>query len=185
MRQKNKIYILILLGLILNQLTFSENYKDIFEISSNYQNDTLISRIKLNPQMVGVSNDEIYSKSAAELDSIRLYDNNANNLKIDSFQLVLYTDFLKHSIVDSFQFKGNIAPNIFTKFKLYRLNENNIEECDLDGFTIKAFYSDTNQRIYESEKRLIYFSVKRTCVNGTVKQKNKENHSKTKNLKTN
>jgi hypothetical protein len=91
-----------------------------------------------------------------ELDSIRIIDAHIEKYKIDSFGVALYADTFP---IDSFVFKGSIAPNFFKKFRLYTVDNYGQEKENIyTGFSIIAYYSDFENKKYKSKCFINYFS---------------------------
>jgi hypothetical protein len=128
------------------------------DVESKILNNLISLNDTLSPQIRGIEGDAINVKKAIELDSIRIYDDRFIKLKIDSFKLKVFS---YNEPADNYVFKGNIAPNIFKKYQLYELDENNIEQTDYIGFSYVVYYSDLRKRVYESKPKMVYFSVLR------------------------
>lgn len=138
---------------------------DSYYLAKAMSNDILSLNDTLSPKIKGVLDDAIDVKSALALDSIRIYDANLGKLKIDSFRLTIYAEYVP---IDTFVFDGSAAPNIFRRYQLYRLDKNGTEQSDYDSFGIIVYYSDSKKRIFESTPKMIYFSVSRECINGSI-----------------
>lgn len=114
-------------------------------------------RFDYYPVMEGEENGRMDVKVASELKELIVGISNNEEIQIDSFNIQLYN---KKEMVKSYTFIGNTAPNIFTNYTLYEVDEKGNEVLkSLTHFILKVFIHGSDDTTAKAVSRLIYFYV--------------------------